>query len=1436
MNRATVRYTNKRRHLHHRVLVLLPVVLLLCVISVLVVKTRGDRTSSHPLFYTDLTTGKEARINTAIVTAASLDYPYENTTNTFQSRFKRTLTDDAMVTVTQGEHVVSFGIPVTQSFGTLTQTDAVVTANTIVYPEVAPGANLRYTVTPEQLLEEYVMTSRDAATHVDALSQRIDLGTNRAVVNLDGSVTISDQHQVPVFTLPKPVLYEDRFHKTRSYGIAYTLTQDNGSTILTKTLTPEGTAWLTDPHRRYPVVLDAAVTVATTTSGSGTAFSFQNKLFYDTVHNRYWAFYYDGSTIAYSYSTDGITWSSGGTLAYNTYDFSISYKEIAGAGTVYVATTCGSTGSVCVMKGIVGKTSISFSQGGEYTALTGTDATADAYTRVSIALDANNIIWVAARRQTKPTTQLVFTYQAYAVSSTQANTHSNWNSATPVGPIGSLLTTLILLPKTGSTMALVAKDVGGTNIVSYQYNGTSWSSMNAGGDYSWLFYEEGGLNSNVYALTVAGDGTLYAGGGFTVAGGITVNRIAKWNGTSWSALGAGVNGNVNALALAGDGTLYAGGAFTVADGITVNYISKWNGTSWSALGAGMISSVNALALAGDGTLYAGGGFTSAGGITVNRIAKWNGISWSGLGGGTNGIVRSIAISPDGSLYAGGDFTTAEGTTVNRIAKWNGTSWSALGAGMNSTVYALTVAGDGTLYAGGGFTVADGITVNRIAKWNGTSWSALGAGMNSTVYALTVAGDGTLYAGGAFTVAGGITVNRIAKWNGTSWSALGAGMSSSVNALALAGDGTLYANKYQWAPAISAGTSQIQEVSAVSDASGNIHVLYVDDNSDVQYKTYNGTSWGSKTALYASGPVATNPAITIDSDGYVYAFWRIGPSIYYAKSNTPGGSFSSPTTLYNTGTNTYVTASSGNNRILVSWINGVANPYTVLFDQTRTLTPTPHPTPPLSGNYTLSIDSGWSNLYDDGTLPTPSRKAGGVDAGTGITNSASLTVEHGVLNILDNETLVVGSLIMGVGGEVAIAEGATLKIGNALFVKDADSDGFAAESKVYYVATGTPTPAGGKRLNTISTLASVDCNDASYNVSNSCCEAVTLYADQDGDGYGAGSPQTKCPEAGWVENNTDCKDTGTGAALVWVTASCYQDADNDDYGNTTAITCTDNATCTSATAGAVNAAGDAATGTFAANNTDCADAGVDSNHVWATASCYKDADNDDYGSATAITCTNNANCALATMGYTASPPPAGGAQEMTLAVNNTDCKDTGVNANLVWVTASCYQDADNDDYGNTTAITCTDNATCTSATAGAVNAAGDAATGTFAAVNTDCCDSSNIAYPGATTACTSTALTGCTPAGGQYDYNCDGTSSKTGCTACYAQSGGQLYCRSNCSAYYYTGSQAACGASGKLRGTLSSCYPYDARGDCTADTGFGVVNVYKVGASCSQGCR
>jgi hypothetical protein len=221
------------------------------------------------------------------------------------------------------------------------------------------------------------------------------------------------------------------------------------------------------------------------------------------------------------------------------------------------------------------------------------------------------------------------------------------------------------------------------------------------------------MNSYVYAL--AWDGTnLYAGGNFTTAGGGSANRIAKWNGSAWSALGTGMESNTTVNALAWDGTnLYAGGNFTTAGGVTVNRIAKWSGSTWSALGSGMDGAVNALAW--DGTnLYAGGSFTTAGGVSAGRIAKWGGSAWSALGSGMDGSVLTLAW--DGTvLHAGGSFPTAGGVSANRMANWDGSAWSALGSGMNNTTYALACEGT-NFYAGGDFTTAGGKVSGYIARW------------------------------------------------------------------------------------------------------------------------------------------------------------------------------------------------------------------------------------------------------------------------------------------------------------------------------------------------------------------------------------------------------------------------------------------------------------------------------------------------------------------------------------------------------------------------------------------------------------------------------------------------------------------------------------------------------------------------------------------------
>ena len=314
-----------------------------------------------------------------------------------------------------------------------------------------------------------------------------------------------------------------------------------------------------------------------------------------------------------------------------------------------------------------------------------------------------------------------------------------------------------------------------------------------------------GTDGQVQAIAVDGSGNLYIGGEFAVAGNVLANNIAKWNGSSWSALGSGVSGLayngyggystfVDALAVSGT-NLYAGGCFTNAGGVAANYIAQWNGNSWSALGSGMDGRVQALLVSG-ANLFAGGWFANAGGGSANGIAQWNGSSWSALGSGVYGVVFALAASGT-NLYAGGPFTSAGGVIATNVARWNGSSWSALGLGISGVggdgygpyVSALAVSGN-TLYVGGDFKTAGGIPVlnpNNIAQWNGSNWSLLGSGIYGIVSALAVSGT-NLYAGGSYTMSGDESqiLNYIARWNGSSWSALGSGMSGGVGALAMSG--------------------------------------------------------------------------------------------------------------------------------------------------------------------------------------------------------------------------------------------------------------------------------------------------------------------------------------------------------------------------------------------------------------------------------------------------------------------------------------------------------------------------------------------------------------------------------------------------------------------------------------------------------------------------
>jgi hypothetical protein len=218
-----------------------------------------------------------------------------------------------------------------------------------------------------------------------------------------------------------------------------------------------------------------------------------------------------------------------------------------------------------------------------------------------------------------------------------------------------------------------------------KWNGTDWLPLLGDGN------NNGSLNNSVKALAVSGT-DLYVGGEFTDVnnGGTILNAadyLARWDGASWSALGNGSHGegslNNSVYAIAASGTnVYVGGYFDNVDnqGAVLNAadkIAKWDGTNWSALGHnssgdGVFSTSNweiDSIITNGNNVYVSGYFYDLEDNTTplpaaDYVAKWDGSHWSALGsdgagdGAISNQVYALGIS-NTTLYVGGYFENAK---------------------------------------------------------------------------------------------------------------------------------------------------------------------------------------------------------------------------------------------------------------------------------------------------------------------------------------------------------------------------------------------------------------------------------------------------------------------------------------------------------------------------------------------------------------------------------------------------------------------------------------------------------------------------------------------------------------------------------------------------------------------------------------------------------
>ena len=380
----------------------------------------------------------------------------------------------------------------------------------------------------------------------------------------------------------------------------------------------------------------------------------------------------------------------------------------------------------------------------------------------------------------------------------------------------------------------------------------------------------------------------------------------------------------------------AGSDMVLISGNNSNHISAWkyDGAAWSDIGSNynfftfptlpLDNPAKALAVDGSGNIYIGGSFVHAENQLVNYIVRFNPTTaaYEPLGDGTtkgvSGAVNALAVS--GSyVYVGGSFITAyhSGTNLsdNYITRYNtGTGafedvGDGITKGVNSQVNALAVSGS-YVYVGGSFTTAYhsggyDLSDNYITKYNtGTgAFEDVGDGTSKGVgnQVNTLAASGSyVYVGGYFNTAGDYTSNQFAIYS----------------------------------PVVTPNVISSAKISAASDSSGNVHLLYTKTNNNLYYNEMNSSgTWGTEVLLH-TGTVASDSISVNTTTGDLYATYIDNNVIYSRKGVSPYASanWDTEAKLLNAGTNTNLTSgfATNTNTYFSLYTSGSSSPYNVNF--------------------------------------------------------------------------------------------------------------------------------------------------------------------------------------------------------------------------------------------------------------------------------------------------------------------------------------------------------------------------------------------------------------------------------------------------------------------------------------------------------------------------
>lgn len=260
-----------------------------------------------------------------------------------------------------------------------------------------------------------------------------------------------------------------------------------------------------------------------------------------------------------------------------------------------------------------------------------------------------------------------------------------------------------------------------------RWDGSAFHSLGTG----WAFNSVNSVWS-MKSSDLFGGPKVFFGGGFDILASQPAGCVGVWDGTNVTPLvhnmpiltqgTSSINPLVTAMEVFDDGQgggpqLYIGGRFNVVDGVSALTIARWNGSTWSAVGTNLgntiiTAEIDSMLVWDDGNgpaLYVGGTNLRVNG-TLAQVAKWNGLTWSAVGQNPTGRIWTLAAFDDGGgekLYAGGT-----PTALGRVFRLEGNTWTTVEGGADAQVIKLFPHAN-RLYMGGSFANVNAQPATRI---------------------------------------------------------------------------------------------------------------------------------------------------------------------------------------------------------------------------------------------------------------------------------------------------------------------------------------------------------------------------------------------------------------------------------------------------------------------------------------------------------------------------------------------------------------------------------------------------------------------------------------------------------------------------------------------------------------------------------------------------